>query len=136
MTNLEVFDRVTAAMLAKLYKEFPRPITFEFIELKEPAKVPDDSWHEISLGGRPGTGASVAQWLVDEGYVRCTDMGEDAIANAVLSQKGLEILRAVPRLFDSGGRPLGEVLSELPATILKSGIQALLDAGLAALRPS
>lgn len=63
-----------------------------------------------------------ASWLVEAGYIWAEEVRESTLNGAILSPKGLEVLKATPESLSSG-ETLGERMSEL----VKAGSYSLLS---------
>lgn len=127
VSNIERFDELTGQVLAALYAAFPmrsRLITEKFVT---------KAWHVDNF-----TGALVASeetefftatvtWLAEAGYLSYQEldpMQVNGFAGAVLTAKGLELLKAIP---DSLGGSFGERLREAAATEGREGLRSLVS---------
>ena len=127
--NIEKFDRISAKTFALLYESFPVP--------RDLLVAPDYGVPHIqeivdSIGIDSENFASereeiefiyaTIRWLESAGYL---DYGKElqlfGFRNAVLTAKGLEILKAIPPSIstDTAGKTLGELVEDA----VKSGAQ-------------
>jgi hypothetical protein len=125
VSNIERFDELTGQVLAMLYAEFPLPIRLP------PEKFVVDWWVTNEHIGAPvptrDTKFFIATvtWLADAGYLRYQSLDPAQLLgfeNAVLTAKGLELLKAIP---DSLGGSFGDRLSAAVATEGREGLRAL-----------
>ena len=121
-SNIERFDYIVVQALAELYGCFPVRTSllanrFILSDDGQPIEAlsPAD---EMSLGEREPNHLYFVQkefafeallWLVEAGYVRGEPKGGAYIIDAVLTAKGLEVLKATP---DSLQESLGERMQE------------------------
>jgi hypothetical protein len=96
MTNITLFDQYTAEIFSKLYESFPVKIELEvkvFTGEKE-----NDFGVIVNAEGHPSKHAQICiatiEWLVDTGYIRADRMDQNGATGAVLSSKGLEVLKS------------------------------------------
>lgn len=112
-SNIERFDEITGKVLGALYQQFPVPVNLSAAKFVEPAT----RYCEIIGGEVPSKDAeffnACVRWLADAGYLR---LNQDAhfygvVESVVLTAKGLETLKAVPKSLD-GAHSIGEQLVE------------------------
>ncbi|HEY0288551.1 MAG TPA: hypothetical protein VGC62_16330 [Pseudomonas sp.] len=109
VSNIEKFDDYAGKIFAELYQQFPRPCTLtpkDFIEVAE-------IWDERLEMTLPTDDAeffiATGNWLIQAGYVFGGKRVSYQISDAVLTPKGLEILKATPDSVN-GKASLGEAL--------------------------
>ncbi|VVP05437.1 hypothetical protein PS903_03001 [Pseudomonas fluorescens] len=116
VSNIEKFDDITAKVFAELYLSFPVPKTLMAEDFVESAMVFDER-HGMEI---PTDDAeffiATAEWLMQAGYLTCKPYPYLRVDNAVLTAKGLEILKAIPDSVNSKST-IGEEL----ATTAKEG---------------
>ena len=105
MENIEIFDRCTALIFAKVYESFPVPFELEpkrlAMEIQHQSTNPDDvfrkGWHLTTVMEH------TIQWLGKAGYLNLGGMTSGPIYNDVtLTPKGLETMKAVPSSLAAG----------------------------------
>nr|VFJ42975.1 MAG: hypothetical protein BECKFM1743A_GA0114220_1000332 [Candidatus Kentron sp. FM]VFJ43705.1 MAG: hypothetical protein BECKFM1743C_GA0114222_1000332 [Candidatus Kentron sp. FM]VFK05692.1 MAG: hypothetical protein BECKFM1743B_GA0114221_1000332 [Candidatus Kentron sp. FM] len=106
MNNISRFNECTGKILAKLYEEFPIKTDLEYKEwLKEDENLNDKNTQEFCR--------ATIEWLEESGYIIVYGKYYYDMANKViLTQKGLEALRAIPESLEEGQkrRNIGEAL--------------------------
>lgn len=114
--NIQKFDELVGRIFSELYESFPVPKSIK-------ADVWDDYMADLNEGG---LGAqfqtesdffnSTVEWLMHAGFIRYKEINFGGRANGcVLTAKGLEILKAIPKSLEPS---LGEKLIEAS----KSGV--------------
>lgn len=107
--NIEKFNEITGQVLAYLYVSFPVPVDLSPASIGIDA-APDGEYAPTSglvAGGKPKTedelffGHSVA-WLIATGYLSADRLLSGVFfCQAVLTAKGLEVLKATPASLSS-----------------------------------
>ncbi len=110
VSNIEMFDDITGKVFATLYQRFPMPallkaeafvdVAMEFSE-KHGMELPT---HEAEFF------IATAQWLIDAGYMTGKPYPYIHVENAILTAKGLEVLKAIPNSVSSNAS-IGEQLA-------------------------
>lgn len=110
-SNIERFDEITGKVLAALYQAFPVPTNLKAADFVEPAYCFD----EILGADMPAPEAeffiACVHWLAEAGYLRLKGDNYGIILEAVLTAKGLETLKAVPKSLEDS-QSIGERLVE------------------------
>ena len=124
VSNIERFDTIVVLALAELYSRFPVPqylASSKFILTEDGEHIDglspeaegllfdEDPYLKDPYFKRKEFAFESMRWLVDAGYLHGTPVAYDGINNAVLTAKGLEVLKATP---DSLQGSLGERLVE------------------------
>lgn len=124
ISNIERFDTIVVLALADLYSRFPVRqylASSKFIVTEDGEHVDGLSSEEEGLLFAEGLhlkdpyfkrrnfAFESLRWLVDAGYIHGTPAAYNGINDAVLTAKGLEVLKAIP---DSLQGSLGERLVE------------------------
>ena len=93
-TNIETFNESVAIIFGELYKSFPIPIGLSYNDLAITLFKDDDEAidHEQNLDVVENT----ILWLKNSGYIWYDTTSEMQVYGAVLSPKGLEVLKVVP----------------------------------------
>ncbi|WP_371356116.1 hypothetical protein ACA087_06435 [Pseudomonas chlororaphis] len=121
-SNIKRFDELTGQVLGVLYEQFPVP---HFLALGQ--LVPDGySYDEGSGGDAPNEQGlfffACVDWLAESGYLRFKEKNHQyGYHKAVLTAKGLEVLKAIPESL-STGPTLGDQLIDAS----KSGAKGML----------
>lgn len=102
MENIDNFNKITSALFAKLYNEFPKKI--KHIAYSDFCKEFDfDECQEIFT-------ASV-EFLAYEGFLRYSDSSKNGyFVNVTLTLKGLSTLQKIPNAIDEAKETIGESL--------------------------
>ncbi|MGL6488008.1 hypothetical protein ACSZNF_13735 [Aeromonas hydrophila] len=124
VSNIERFDTILVLALADLYSRFPVRqylASSKFIVTEEGEHIDglspeaeghlydEDPYFKDPYFKRKEFAFDSLRWLVDAGYLHGTPVAYDGINDAVLTAKGLEVLKATP---DSLQGSLGERLVE------------------------
>lgn len=124
VSNIERFDAIVVLALADLYSRFPVRqylASSKFIVTEEGEHIDglspeaegelfaEDPYLKDPYFKRRNFAFESLRWLVDAGYIHGTPAAYNGIENAVLTAKGLEVLKAIP---DSLQGSLGERLVE------------------------
>jgi hypothetical protein len=125
--NIERFDELTGSLLVALYAAFPMPVALV------PENYVGKSWMVDNFSGALFASeeaeffAATVQWLNNAGYLRYQEMDPakvNGFTGAVLTAKGLELLKAIP---DSLGGSFGERLGKAAAAEGREGLRALVS---------
>jgi hypothetical protein len=108
-SNIELFDEYTGQVFAELYASFPMPCLVSAIHLAP--ELPEDG--EIDYEAHANESKFIEAtiyWLRDAGYIsgRVISLG---LMDAVLTSKGLEVLKATPSSL-ANGPSLGDQIKE------------------------
>lgn len=124
VSNIERFDTIVVLALAELYSRFPVRqylASSKFIVTEEGEHIDglsseaeghlfaEDPYLKDPYFKRRNFAFESLRWLVDAGYIHGTPAAYNGINDAVLTAKGLEVLKATP---DSLQGSLGERLVE------------------------
>lgn len=105
MKNIEAFDRCVAQIFSTLYTEFPIPIKMEYTDVSSAIFEEEDSGSEML--DTFAIYENTIKWLIAAGYVNAESTNYQAAFGAVLSAKGLEILK-LPSSLEKSGPSFGE----------------------------
>lgn len=142
-SNIDLFNEYTGRTFAHLYEHFP-------IEKSIPIRliVGSDVLHEETANGamKPTKECEIAfgtvKWLHETGYITATPHPYESFSNAVLTAKGLELLKLTPdalkssigdRLIDACKKGASESLVKLSSTALTSGLGMAFHAAMTSL---
>lgn len=91
MKNIEIFDCYVAEIFARLYENFPVPVTLDLTwldtEAISEADEHEEMFHKISVYEH------TVKWLMSAGYINVENINAQKAYDVVLSAKGLEILK-------------------------------------------
>ena len=91
MKNINLFDEYTAQIFSILYQAFPEKTALDVLKISGHEGVSDDGAME-----KPARICrSTIEWLSTAGYVDYESNFECGVFGAVLTAKGLEVLKAV-----------------------------------------
>jgi len=134
MSHIESFNRCAAQIFSELYLAFPLRKNISSINL--PEALFDDISDE-DFGGvleRSVVFQRTGEWLVEAGYIWAEKVTDETISGAVLSPKGLEILKAMPASISSDdtlGQRMGELLQRGSYDLLSKVVDKALAIGVA-----
>lgn len=110
VSNIERFDETVGKIFAELYEAFPLPHNLKAESyLTSPMvfnevygmEVPDQDDAEFFI--------ATARWLIQTGYIYGEVQPYIRVSDAVLTAKGLEVLKAVPESITNSGS-IGQAL--------------------------
>ncbi len=129
VSNIEKFDALTGKILGALYLEFPVPVALrveDFVEKPAQAASLEIPSKEAEFF------IATVQWLCNTGYLVGEVKPYTRIDNAVLSAKGLEVLKHVPASLNTRAS-LGEHLAQATKSgseeVAKGVVSELLSVG-------
>ncbi|EEW5073780.1 hypothetical protein CCF09_000091 [Escherichia coli] len=132
-SNLDVFNETVGKTFAFLYETFPRKVTIDVCSLtgvSGPTFEEDRSSRSQLLEAFELRRDSIA-WLVDAGYVSAKSSPPHYFLDAVLTSKGLELLKLDPEsLRESFGDKLVEAAKSGSMDAIKSTASSALTAGI------
>ncbi|MAT50049.1 MAG: hypothetical protein CMK32_02565 [Porticoccaceae bacterium] len=130
MNNIDLFDRCTAATFAKLYVSFPVPTDIDFMEMS--SELFDEEDTELDAFDKFSIYEHTLTWLVSAGYIQASSVTYDGTTDAVLSVKGLEILRIPSSLSseESFGEQISSAAKSGAIDLAVSGAKAAISKGL------
>lgn len=98
--NIEVFNESVALVFGELYKSFPVPVGLSYNDLA--ITLFKDDGDVVEYEKVLDVFESTVLWLKDAGYIWFDTTSEMQVFGAVLSPKGLEILKVVPTSLTEG----------------------------------
>jgi hypothetical protein len=122
MSHIESFNRCAALIFAELYHLFP------FRKQISSSSLPEGVFEDIEEDDHVGAFKRLmvfektAKWLVEADYIWAEEVIESGLNGAILSPKGLEVLKAMPSSL-SPEQSLGGRMEEL----VKAGSYSLLS---------
>lgn len=89
MSNLDMFNEITAKVFAECYEKFPMPVDFREIDL-----VPE----ECIDPNAEGVFSYTFSWLHDYGYITYAEpeLPIDSFMHVRLTEKGISVLNMIP----------------------------------------
>src|SRR5208283_5909464 len=99
MENVEYFEQMAGKALAIAYKAFPLPKEIPASDLARSVEADRISEHD-----RQQIAGHTLKWLVDAGYLQRTVKDQVGNFRGTLTTKGLECLRALPRVLTASGK--------------------------------
>ena len=113
-SNIKKFNEITGITLASLYESFPIKKTF-IVESLFPETIPDP--FDAPLINHDAIFVTeTISWLVEHGYISANIQYGYSFSDAVLTAKGLELLKLIPNSLELS---FGDQLAEAA----KSGIK-------------
>ncbi|AXM95601.1 hypothetical protein ACU5P1_16915 [Pseudomonas plecoglossicida] len=112
VSNIEMFDEITGKLFAKLYLQFPLPTYLTAEDFVSNATQFDERQGMEVPTKEAEFFFATGKWLMDAGYLTAKPHPFTHFTEAVLTAKGLEVLKAVPDSVSSKDS-IGEQLSGL-----------------------
>ncbi len=110
VSNIEKFDDITGKIFAELYQSFPLPQLLLPSSFVENAMQFDERYGTEVPTDDAEFFIATAEWLMHAGYITCKPCRYIRIDDAVLTAKGLEVLKAIPKSVTSTSS-IGEQLA-------------------------
>ncbi|MFJ2379898.1 hypothetical protein [Pseudomonas protegens] len=114
--NIERFDQACGLIFAHLFECFPQRITIRSEAISAVFEASEESQEDwlSRYASRESFFAATMTWLIDAGYVWCSDGQSNSIqtifTQCVLTPKALEALKATPASLSTGS--LGQSLKD------------------------
>ncbi len=128
-SNIELFDEYTGQIFVKLYQSFPVPTDvnpYDFIVCARIGLQND----EFAYGNdHADIFLATSKWLVMAGYIHCNEARDSYLKGAVLTAKGLEVLKATPASVTKGAS-LGDRLTSAAKQEGRETLQAVVSEAL------
>lgn len=110
VSNIEMFDDITGKIFAALYQSFPVP-RYLMAESFVDVAMQFSEKHDMDIPTQEAEFfIATAQWLIQAGYLTGTPYPYLRVDDAVLTAKGLEVLKAIPDSVSSKAS-IGEQLA-------------------------
>ena len=122
--NIDLFNEYVAVIFSHLYEKFPVPSR---LSAREASGNLEDSHHKISKNTE--ICIETIRWLKEAGYIWYEKEHTFGAYDAVLSQKGLELLKVVPESLKED-KSVGDKLLEVMASGGKSAASDLIKLAL------
>ncbi|UJD80104.1 hypothetical protein FS595_10500 [Serratia rubidaea] len=131
MSNISSFDEYAGRVFALLYESFPIPLDLTIGDILGQ----QDMYMQHGIPAEMMTECEIAsytvQWLASAGYL-CMQAGNgNDFFHLVLTEKGLEVMKAIPGAIDSQSQPLGKQISAALKTGAKETLKILTNQALA-----
>lgn len=146
-TNIEQFDEIAGQLLGRLYEKFPVRTRLYIKDFVADGFTIDEHVHAEVPNDKGDFFMACAEWLGEAGFLHFKQKVYNVgFHDAVLTAKGLEVLKAVPESLQSGPT-LGErmlsaskevaggVAKESAAAALKELVRVALSSGVRYLGP-
>lgn len=122
MSNINQFDEYVGRVFGILYESFPVPTD---LNIGDVLGVPD-LYNSSGLPAEMDNEANIAVysviWLASVGYLKMTQNSSNEFFDLILTEKGLEVLKATPSSLTHQSLPLGKQI----AVASKSGAKEIL----------
>lgn len=129
--NIDIFNETVGKALAHLYECFPKKVGLDIFKLMNLPQANFDDENYLSQIETNEIYYFSLEWLVDSGYVSGSPQRYDGIRDAVLTSRGLEILKFKPDfLNDAFGAELLSASKAGAADVLKRTASSLLTTAL------
>lgn len=132
MSYIDCFDECTGRVFALLYESFPIPIDLNIGDIIGQAELYLGEGLPPEMNTECDVGTCTVRWLVKAGYISMDNCsGSDRFFNLQLTEKGLEVLKAVPGSLNSQSQPLGKQISLAFKSGAKDALKVLTNQALA-----
>ena len=126
-SNIRIFNESAALIFSELYKNFPVPISLNYITLSNTLDNIEDTIdrHKIL-----DVLINTVAWLKNSGYIWLDSESEVEVYGVVLSPKGLEVLKILPQASAGDKLTIGERLIQLKDNCSNEEKEALIQTAL------
>lgn len=123
-SNIEQFDEYTGQILGRLYEKFPVPVRVMASDFFDcgPISIANDEY--VFTGDDAAIFQATASWLVMAGYIHTPGKKNSFLDSAVLTAKGLELLKLTPSSV-VGGPSLGDKLTKAAKDESREALRAV-----------
>ncbi|MDQ7091765.1 MAG: hypothetical protein Q9M50_14210 [Methylococcales bacterium] len=136
MANIELFDEFVATILSYLYIKFPLESALDARELSGDKET--DEYGTVLDNNKVRSMRfticlATMEWLIETGYIRIKDKGQYGYGRAVLTSKGLEVLKSTPESIsknESIGDKLVKLMNEGSLQMAKEVAKAAVSFGI------
>lgn len=131
MSNISSFDEYAGRVFALLYESFPIPVDLTIGDILGQQDlymhhgIPPEMMTECDIA------SYTVQWLASAGYLSMQAGNGNDFFNLVLTEKGLEVMKAIPGAIDSQSQPLGKQISAALKAGTKETLKLLTNQALA-----
>lgn len=131
MSNISSFDEYAGRVFALLYESFPIPVDLTIGDILGQQDlymhhgIPPEMMTECEIASH------TVQWLASAGYLSMQAGNGNDFFSLVLTEKGLEVMKAIPGAIDSQSQPLGKQISTALKTGTKETLKLLTNQALA-----
>lgn len=124
-TNIERFNELTAKIFAALYASFPVRLALEGTDYgMDDTQTNDKGRSRFNNPEEAKFFLATVNWLLNAGYIDFTHLAGGFPGKAVLTAKGLEVLKAMPATLSTQ-----ESLGDLLVSGVKTGAKEALQKG-------
>ena len=121
MNNIDEFNHYVALIMGDLYASFPVKKDIELSSYPSNRDDFDEAFDSMIIA------TSTAQFLCEEGLIKCDEINQQCVINAILSTKGLSVLSKVP-ISVKNKQTIGEKLTTISkATTSAASLSASLS---------
>lgn len=110
VSNIEKFDDIASRIFAELYQSFPIPRNLRTDDYLDNETRWDETYKQDVFVDSGEFFEATVNWLMAAGYFTGSFNHYSRVEDAVLTSKGLEVLRATPASL-KGGPSIGEQLA-------------------------
>lgn len=132
MSNINQFDEYVGRVFGMLYESFPIPTD---LNVGDVLGVPD-LYSGSGIPPEMDIEANIAThsviWLADTGYIKMTGSGGNEFFDLILTEKGLEVLKATPASLTHQSLPLGKQIAAAVKSGAKETLRTLVNQALSA----
>ncbi len=140
LMNIELFDEYVARILSHLYESFPIKVHLDARSITGHEEI-DEMGQPLDERGQPSKRFDIClatiDWLVDSGYIRTDGRGQYGYDLAVLTARGLEVLKATPesvKVKISIGEKLVRLVKEGSIDMAKEAAKAAIAVGVGVMK--
>ena len=124
--NIELFDQMVGHIFATLYEAFPIASDVDAMPIIQKISWHDDEKAHVYF-------QSTYQWLISAGYVTGKPLlSSYTYTECLLTAKGLEVLKGMPKSLREDAQPLGEEISKAVKAGAADSVKGLVGQALTA----
>lgn len=131
MSNINKFDEYVGRVFGILYESFPIPTD---LNIGDVLGLPD-LYSSSGIPPEMDTEANIATysviWLANTGYIKMTGNSGNEFFDLTLTEKGLQVLKAIPGSLTQQSLPLGKQIAAAVKSGAKETLRSLVNEALA-----
>lgn len=125
MSNIDKFDILVGKVLAKLYAQFPVKSNIYINDFGYKINLEIDEMSGLKSSDDEIFFNATIEWLIENGIIQANRTSSGLFINAILTFKGLKLLKSVPKSVDD--KTLGDYLKIYAQNSTNEGIKSVVN---------